>query len=70
MFHLELQKTKLQATGFIMGFSLSPGGSGSAMCSLEGLVCGQLLTIDVCGYTILAIIPLQQALCRGKVPID
>lgn len=62
MFHLELQKTKLQATGFIMGFSLSPGGSGSAMCLLEGLVSGQLLTIDVCGYTILAIIPLQLAL--------
>lgn len=45
-----------------MGLSLSPGGSGSAMCLLEVLVCGQLLTIDVCGYTILAIIPLQGAL--------
>lgn len=45
-----------------MGFSLSPGGSGSAMFLLEGLVSGQLLTIDVCGYTILAIKPLQPAL--------
>lgn len=45
MCYLQLQKTKLQATGFITGFSLSPGGSGSAMCLLEGLVSGQLLTI-------------------------